>query len=471
MSKREEEGWRFLPQEGAMRVPGWVVTNPALAHQTDEEAALQQVKNVATLEGIVEASIAMADIHWGYGFPIGGVAAFDAHRGLISPGGVGYDINCGVRLAVAPVRWKDVSAEQRKNLLHHLSRNIPSGPGSTGSVELSDQDLDLVLTQGAKFAVAHGWGYPEDLQHCEEGGCMLDADPFAISGVARNRGRRQLGTIGSGNHFVEVGRVAECFQPEIAQKWGIQEGLLYVLIHTGSRGLGHQTCQDALDGLAKGGFGEGLVDPQLMSVSISSLEGKHYWAAMNAAANFAFANRQRILHLVRQSLHQVLGCQMDQVKLVYDVCHNIAKIESHRVHGELCELLVHRKGATRAFGPGRPELPEIFQGTGQPVLVPGDMRRASFVMQGLGHPRAWCSACHGAGRCLSRHKAAALYEGRHPIQEMAQQGILVSSPGLRAVAEEMPDAYKDVTEVVAATEAAGLARKVARLEPSLVVKG
>jgi tRNA-splicing ligase RtcB len=470
MSK-QETGWLKLPQEGGMRVPGWVVTHPSLAGQLDESAALQQVRNVATLEGIVEASIAMADLHWGYGFPIGGVAAFDAHHGLISPGGVGYDINCGVRLAIAPVRWSAVSPKQREALLKSLARRIGSGPGSEGPLELSDDQLDQVLTQGARWAVAQGWGVERDLEHCEEGGCMADADPSAISMLARNRGRKQLGTIGSGNHFVEIGEVSHCFLPEIAGAWGVEEGMLYVLIHTGSRGLGHQTCQDALDQLAKAGYGEGLVDLQLMSVPIDRPEGRHYWRAMNAAANFAFANRQCVLHAVRQILAHELALEPFSIQLVYDVCHNMAKRETHRVHGEAQELIVHRKGATRAFGPGHPDLPEPFRATGQPVLVPGDMERASFLMRGEGNARSWCSACHGAGRALSRHKAAALFAATSPIEQMRQRGILVASPSAKAVAEEMPEAYKNVVDVVAATEAAGLATRVARLQPSLVLKG
>ena len=467
----QQPGWFKLPPTQGMRVPGRIVATPSLLQQADLQMALQQVANVATLPGIVEASIAMPDIHWGYGFPIGGVAAFDLQEGVISPGGVGYDINCGVRLAIVPIAARSLSKEQRRNLLQAIAQRVGSGVGQAGPLKLDIASLDQVLQLGAEWALARSWAFPEDLAHCESLGHLPDADPQDVSAEAKQRGASQLGTIGSGNHFVELGIVAEIMRPEVATVWGIHPEQLYILIHTGSRGLGHQVCQDYLEKLAQQGYGEGLSDRQLMAAPLSSPEGQSYWRAMCAAANFAFCNRQLVLHHVREAVRETLKIPPEEVRLVYDVCHNIAKIEEHPVQGKLRKLCVHRKGATRAYGPGSSELSPLFRTTGQPVLVPGDMERASYVLAGRGHPLSWCSACHGAGRILSRHQMRSKYGQVDPILEMQRRGILVAASSRGTVVEEYPEAYKDVSEVVEAVELAGLADRVARLQPMMVLKG
>jgi tRNA-splicing ligase RtcB len=462
----------LLPRHGAMRVDGLVIASHSLLADEEMARPLEQVCNVATLPGIVGYSIAMPDIHWGYGFPIGGVAAMDLDEGVISPGGVGYDINCGVRLALVPLPFSEISQARRQELLDALFARIPSGTGQGSTAPpLSDADYRGLVEKGAIWSVEQGFGLPQDIDHTESRGRLEEADLSAVSAEAKLRGKKQLGSIGSGNHFVEIGEVAELFQPLLAKQWGVERGQTYVLIHTGSRGFGHQICQETLDEFLKKGYGSNLADKQLVAAPIRSPEGRLYWKRMAAAANFAFNNRQRILHAVREAFHAVCSIPPDQIPLLYDVCHNIAKIETHRIEGVERRLCVHRKGATRALGPGAPELASLFRESGQPVLVPGDMGRASYLMVGQGNPLTWCTACHGAGRARSRIRSMEAWKGKSAIEHMEQQGVKVVARSYRTIAEEMPDAYKDVHAVVEAVKEAGLAQKVARLRPALVLKG
>jgi tRNA-splicing ligase RtcB (3'-phosphate/5'-hydroxy nucleic acid ligase) len=461
-----------MAQTKGMRVPGLVIATPELLQEIEQDRALEQVANVAYLPGIVRYSIAMPDIHWGYGFAIGGVAAMDAESGVISPGGVGYDINCGVRLATLPLPFKDISETMQTELLKAIFERIPSGVGKERQERgLSDRDYQELIEQGARWSIERGFGFSEDLDHIESNGRIEGAAFDAISASALSRGRKQLGTIGSGNHFVEIGSVQKIFLPEIAQAWGVAEGQTYVLIHTGSRGFGHQICVDTLNVFLKKGFAKDLPDRQLVAAPIRSPEGERYFQAMAAAANFAFNNRQQILAGVRDAFHAVCRTAPRDIRLIYDVCHNIAKFETHEVDGKKKKLCVHRKGATRAFGKGAKELSPLFQATGQPVLVPGDMGRASHLLVGSGHPLTWCSCCHGAGRRRSRIQSLDSWRGKDLVGYMRSQGVQVMAESFRTIAEEMPDAYKDVDEVVRAVQEAGLAQLVARLKPQLVLKG
>ncbi len=457
-----------LPQEGNMRVPGLIVATEELLGQIETDRSLEQVVNVAHLSGIVGYSIAMPDIHWGYGFPIGGVAAMDVETGVISPGGVGYDINCGVRIALLPDPYSRFDERARGALIRAMFDRIPSGVGQEHKGNaLTDADYRQIFEKGARWSIERGYGFDEDLEHMESHGCIEGASFDVVSPTARDRGKRQLGSIGSGNHFVEIGAVQKIFSPEVAKEWNIFEGQTYVLIHSGSRGFGHQICQDTLNEFMKKGFAEGLPDRQLVAAPIQSSEGRAYFQAMAGAANYAFNNRQQILAGVRDAFHAACGIAPRNIRLLYDVCHNIAKFEEHGGR----KLCVHRKGATRAYGKRAKELSKIFQNTGQPVLVPGDMGRASYLMVGLGNALTWCSACHGAGRFRSRVKSMDAWRGKDLIAHMRSQGVQVMASSKRTVAEEMPDAYKDVDVVCAATEEAGLANRVARLKPSLVIKG
>ena len=456
-----------------MRVPGLVIVTEELMGEIDFEKPLEQVRNVAHLPGIVGYSIAMPDIHWGYGFPIGGVAAMDPASGVISPGGVGYDINCGVKLAIVSIPFRDLTEKRKSDLLASIFRHVPSGVGHghKGARGLSDRDYRELVEQGAAWSVQQGFGFQEDLAHIESRGQIPGGDVEAVSHYAKERGAKQLGTIGSGNHFIELGEVREIYNTDIAEAWGLHKGNLYIQIHSGSRGFGHQVCQDTLNTFVKEGFAEGLPDKQLVAAPLNSPQGKNYFAAMTAAANYAFNNRQQILHYVRNSIKEVLGINPEEVRVVYDVCHNIAKYEEHEVEGTRRTLCVHRKGATRAFGPGARELAPVFQATGQPVLVPGDMGRASHVMVGLGNPLTWSSSCHGAGRSRSRVKSRGAWKGRDPLRHMESMGVQVMASSMRTITEEMPDAYKDVDAVVEAVQQAHLANRVVKLQPHLVVKG
>ncbi len=466
-----------IPKTGAMRVPGIVYATREMIRDLVEEGALKQVENVACLPGIVRASLAMPDIHWGYGFPIGGVAAFDeAEGGIISPGGVGYDINCGVRLVTTGLSRQDLAPHMQR-LVDELFSAVPSGVGSTGYVKLNAKEARKVLKEGSRWALDQGMGDAGDLDRTEEGGCMAGADPDAVSDRALERGLKQLGTLGSGNHFLEVGMVDEIYDPEAADVFRLFPGQVTVMIHTGSRGLGYQVCDDYLAKMTRQScqLGFELPDRQLACTPIGGDLGKNYFAAMCCAANYAWANRQILLHHTRQAFETVLsmGPRDLSMRLLWDVCHNVAKREIHEVDGKKRLLTVHRKGATRSLGPGRADLPPEFKKTGQPVLVPGDMGRASFVMKGTARAEqeSFSSACHGAGRVMSRHAAKKAARGRDIARELLDKGILVRYTGRATLVEEIPEAYKDVSTVVEAVAGAGLAEKVARIRPLAVVKG
>lgn len=463
----------LMEKENAMLVPGLVIATEEILSTADIDKPLDQVRNVATIEGIVGYSIAMPDIHWGYGFPIGGVAATDAEHGVISPGGVGYDINCGVRLAVTKHKFSSLSKKDKEKLLKNIFSKVPSGVGGSykNGKGLSDSDYAGIFKYGSKWSIDHGFGLKEDLLCTESHGRIGSADIEFVSKEALTRGKNQLGTIGSGNHFVEIGAISTIYDPQVAKAWDIEEGDTYILIHSGSRGFGHQVCQDSLNEFTKAGLGKHLPDKQLIAAPINSELGLKYFKAMAAAANYAFNNRQCILHAVRLSFSEVLGIQQKDVRLIYDVCHNIAKFETYEINGKQKKLCVHRKGATRAFGPGAEELPDIYKATGQPVLVPGDMGRASHLMVGLGNPMTFCSCCHGAGRYMSRKKSSDFWAGKDPVEHMQKLGTSVMATSLKTISEEMPQAYKDVDMVVKACQDAGLANMVAKLKPSLVIKG
>jgi tRNA-splicing ligase RtcB len=443
-----------------------------------EQQALVQVANVAHLPGIVGYALAMPDIHQGYGFPIGGVAATDPEAGgVISPGGVGSDINFGVRLVASHLQLADV-AGRLEDLTRALYQAIPCGVGSSGAIpKLSDREVRAVARQGAAWAVERGYGRAEDLERTEAGGCLPGADPDLVSERARQRGATQVGTLGSGNHFIEIEVVEEINLPEAAAALGLRVGQIVLAIHSGSRGFGYQVCEDFLARMdrAMAQHEIRLPDRQLACAPLDSAAARDYLAAMRAAANFAWANRQTMMALAERALASALGTTRRGLglTLVYDVCHNIAKMETHRVAGEERTLCVHRKGATRAFPPGHPEVPEAYRQVGQPVFIPGDMGRASYVLVGAAPAmeRTFGSTCHGAGRLLSRTAARKLGKGRDLIAEMAAQGVAVMATGRATVAEEMPEAYKDVTEVVDVMDGAGISRKVARLRPLGVVKG
>lgn len=451
-----------------MNVPARVWADEVLWRKAVTDRTLDQLVNVATLPGITGYAHAMPDAHEGYGFPVGGVAAFREEDGIISPGGVGYDINCGVRLLASDLRVPEIR-DRIEPLVHDLSRSIPSGTGRGGDLKLGADDLDRVLAEGCSYLLEMGLALPEDLEHTEAGGNLPGADPDKVSARARERGRGQLGTIGSGNHFVEVQRVDRIFDEKAAQALGLWEGQLTILIHTGSRGLGHQVCTDyvrAMDAvMARHGIK--LPDRELACAPFSSPEGRAYYAAMCAAANFAFANRQAITHAARRVFQRALG-DPGRLRLVYDVAHNMAKLEEHGKRN----LVVHRKGATRAFGPTHPETPRAYRGIGQPVFIPGSMGTASYVLVGTdeGFGLSFGSTCHGAGRAMSRTAAKKVMTGNEVRKRLEAQGIAVrASTG--ELAEEAPHAYKDVDRVVDVVHEAGLARKVARLVPVGVVKG
>jgi tRNA-splicing ligase RtcB len=465
-----------IPRTGKMNVPGLIYANKALLEEIKKDKAPQQVANVAHLPGIVGSSIAMPDIHWGYGFPIGGVAAFDEDEGVLSPGGVGYDINCGVRLLRTSMRRAEV-VDELSDLSLALHRAIPSGVGSQSHRALTQKELDRVLTTGAGWAVKQGYGRAEDLASMEENGCMDNADPAAVSDRAKSRGRPQLGSLGSGNHFCELGYVAEIYDETAAAAFGLEKNNVTVMIHSGSRGLGYQVCDDSLRHMIRASqtYGIELPDRQLCAAPLTSPEARQYFSAMGAAINYAFANRQMMTHFVREAMGQYFGEADTELglELVYDVCHNIAKWEEHIVDGEKRRLCVHRKGATRAFGPGHPDVPEHYRDVGQPVMVPGDMGRYSFVLAGTekAMTESFGSSCHGAGRRLSRRAAKKAAKGRPIFRELQDKGIYVRSDSHRTVAEEISEAYKDVADVIDVMHESGIAKKVAKLVPLAVVKG
>jgi tRNA-splicing ligase RtcB len=468
-----------IPKEykKGMRVPGIIFADEGLLKKAHEDRAIEQVANVAFLPGIVKASFAMPDIHWGYGFPIGGVAATDPEKGgVISPGGVGFDISCGVRLMRT-----DLKAEEAKpyleRLMQALNRNIPKGVGSRGKVRAKRKELEKLMVEGARWAVKNGYGWQEDLECIEDGGCLEEADPTKVSHRALERGGNQLGTLGAGNHFLEIQKVEEIFDEEAAKSLGLFQGQLVVMVHSGSRGFGHQICTDYLKVMDKAmrKYGFSLPDRQLACAPFNSPEGKSYFSAMACAVNYALCNRQILGHWVRESFEQAFqkSARSLGIDLVYDVSHNIAKIEYHEVNGEKKKLCVHRKGATRAFGPNNPSVPRKYRHLGQPVIIPGDMGRASYVLVGTkkGERVAFASTCHGAGRVMSRSEAKRKIRGDSLKRELEGRGIYVMAGHLALLAEEAPAAYKDVSLVVEVCEGAGLSRKVAKLLPLGVVKG
>lgn len=467
-----------VPRTGGMLVPGRIyASRKMLENELQNDEAVKQVVNVAHLPGIQKYSLAMPDIHWGYGFPIGGVAATDFYEGVISPGGVGYDINCGVRLARTSIELGKIKKRLPK-LVENLFNNIPTGVGAAGAIKkLSEKELKRILLKGSHWAVEMGFGENTDIDFTEEKGMLEGADAGLLSERALERGLDQAGTLGSGNHFLEVDVVDEIFDERKADVFGLFKGQLVILIHTGSRGLGYQVCDDYLKVISKSSksYGFELPDKQLACAPIQSQEGQDYFAAMQAAANFAWNNRQIIMGLAKKTLKTTLGISDSELgfKLVYDLCHNIAKIETHKINGVEKKVCVHRKGATRAFPPGSKFIPAAYEQTGQPVLIPGDMGRYSFVAAGAEKSleETFGSSCHGAGRVQSRHKAMKTGKGRNLIAELEARGVSIRAKGFRTIAEEMPYAYKDVSEVVDVMHNSGIIVKVAKLRPVGVIKG
>lgn len=457
-----------------MRVPVHIYASDELIDDFLQDRTTVQIMNVATLPGIEKAAIVMPDGHEGYGFPIGGVAAFRMTDGVISPGGIGYDINCGVRLMTSSVKYEDIK-NKIPELTHEFTRMIPKGMGRGGRIHLSNSEIEDVLRNGAEWAVTNGYGQNEDLQSMESNGKFPGADPDMVSEQAKKRGHDQLGTLGAGNHFVELDRVEEIFEDQIAKVFGLFSDQVVILIHTGSRGLGHQIATDYLRSFVSkmSDYGLQLPDRELACAPIHSTEGQHYFAAMAAAANYAWCNRQVISWEARKSWENILGVPADSLKLLYDVAHNIAKVETHLVNGEKKELTVHRKGATRAFGPGHAEVPEKYRDVGQPVLIPGSMGTNSYVLAGTekGMEQAFGSTCHGAGRRMSRTAAKREVNAPSLKKELTLQGIAVEAGSFAGLAEEAPIAYKDVDLVVETVHQAGLAAKVAKLKPVGVIKG
>jgi tRNA-splicing ligase RtcB len=469
--QRDEFVWE-IPPHGPMRVPAIIYADTGLIGHMDEKV-FEQAANVASLPGIVTAAYAMPDAHWGYGFPIGGVAAFDpAQGGVVSAGGVGFDISCGVRTLHTGLT-RDQLEPHKERLADLLSHAIPAGLGSTGMIRLQADAMRAMLTGGAAWAVKQGYGYREDLQHTEEGGCMSGADPDAVSDQAKRRQRDEMGTLGSGNHYLEVQEVVELFDRQAAGCFGLKPGDILISIHCGSRGLGHQIGTEFLRRMVvtAGQHGIHLPDRELACAPLDSRVGREYLGAMRAGINCALANRQILTHLARRTFERVVPQAV--LSLLYDVSHNTCKVEHHRTEQGMQELYIHRKGATRAFGPGHPDLPEAYREIGQPVLIGGSMGTSSYILRGTaeGEAKSFSSACHGAGRAMSRRAAGKRWRGTQVVDDLARQGILIRSPSMRGVAEEAPGAYKEVSAVVDASDRAGLARKVARLRPVVCIKG
>ncbi len=478
VNKIDDYRWEIpCSYKSGMTVPGLIFTSEAMLGHIWQEQVFQQVANVAFLPGIVGRSMAMPDIHWGYGFPIGGVAATRVEDGVISPGGVGFDINCGVRLLRTDLTEGEVRP-RIEQLTNELYTSVPSGLGSKGKLRVNERELEEVMVKGSLWAVEKGYGEPDDVGATEESGCIKGANPDKVSTKAKQRGIPQLGTLGSGNHFLEVEVVDEIYDRDAARVMGIEDvGQVLVLIHTGSRGFGHQVCTDYVDllGQAVRRYGINLPDRQLACAPVRSPEGEDYLAAMACAANYAWTNRQCIIHWVRESLVRVLNKGREELGLeqVYDVAHNIAKIEEHTVGGEKLTLCVHRKGATRAFPAGHPDVPVAYRGIGQPVLIPGDMGRYSYVALGteVAMQETFGSTCHGAGRVQSRSAARRSLRGADVARALAARGITVKAGSMSSLAEEASEAYKDVSEVVDVTHRAGISRKVVRARPIGVIKG
>jgi tRNA-splicing ligase RtcB len=478
LEKIDDYRWRIPKSyKQGMRVPGIIYADADMMKQIRGEQALEQVANVAFLPGIVNHSLAMPDIHWGYGFPIGGVAAMRVDDGVVSPGGVGFDINCGVRLLRTNLMKDEVSSKM-KQMMDALYNSVPSGVGSKGKIRLKGGELNEVLRNGSRWAVEHGYGRPDDLDSTEENGEMAGAEPSSVSGRAKERGLPQLGTLGSGNHFLEVALVDEIHEPDIARTMGINEvDQVMLYVHCGSRGLGHQVATDYIKEMvrAMAKYGIDLPDRQLACSPVKSPEGQAYLSAMRGAANYAWANRQCITHWVREAFCRVLGIKEADagLELIYDVAHNIAKIEEHQVNGQKQKLCVHRKGATRAFPAGHPDVPGKYAHIGQPVLIPGDMGRASYVLVGTEQAmtETFGSTCHGAGRLQSRSAAKRHQSGRDVLESLQARGITIRAGSLAGLAEEAPSAYKDVSSVVGVAHNAGISKIVARTRPIGVIKG
>ncbi len=466
----------LIPKEGNMNVPGLIFASEKMIKHIEEERTYEQVKNVAHLKGIQKYSLAMPDIHWGYGFPIGGVAAMDVEEGVVSPGGVGYDINCGVRSVRTDLTIDDVK-DKIPQLLDKIYVNVPCGVGSEGKVKLSEKDIKEVMIKGAKWAVKNGYGWNEDIERIEDYGSMEGASTEFISEKAIERGMPQLGSLGAGNHFLEIQVVEDVYDEEIAKKWKLFKGQILIMIHSGSRGFGHQICSDyihiILNAMRK--YGISVPDKELACVPIKSDEGKRYIASMKSAANFAWANRQMIMHWVRESFQQVFKKSSESMgmELIYDVAHNIAKFEKHIIDDKEKLLCVHRKGATRAFPKGHPDLPNIYRDTGQPVIIPGDMGTHSYILVGteIAMKESFGSTCHGAGRLLSRHEAIRITSNRRIQDELKSKGILTRAKSIMTLREEVPDAYKDIDDVIEVVVNAGLSKKVIKARPIGVVKG
>lgn len=467
-----------IPKSGDMLVPGRIyATQKMIQSNLQNDEALKQVVNVAHLPGIVKYSLAMPDIHWGYGFPIGGVAATDFYDGVISPGGVGYDINCGVRIATTSLKLNEVKKKIQK-LVENLFKDIPTGVGASGAIKkLSTIEIKNILVEGSHWAIKNGFGNNEDILFTEENGKLTNADPNSVSDRAIQRGLDQAGTLGSGNHFLEVDFVEKVFDEKVAEVFGLFQGQIVVQIHTGSRGLGYQICDDYLKILIQSEkkYGFKLPDKQLACAPIQSQEGQDYLSAMKCAANFAWNNRQIIMHLAKNSFKKTFNISEDELgfKLLYDVCHNIAKIEEHVIDDKLKKVCVHRKGATRAFPSHNKNIPKNYFEVGQPVLIPGDMGRYSFIAVGMekSMEETFGSSCHGAGRIQSRHQALKSSKGKNLIEELKSAGIIIQAKGIKTIAEEMPQAYKDVSDVVDIMHNSGITKKVAKLIPIGVIKG
>jgi tRNA-splicing ligase RtcB len=471
LTRESEFAWRIEPH-GPMRVPGVIYADEALIRAMDMKV-YEQVTNVATLPGIVQASYAMPDAHWGYAFPIGGVAAFDPDEGgVVSAGGVGFDISCGVRSLHTGLQRPEIE-HLKGALADALHRAIPAGVGSTGAILLAADEMDAMLAGGARWAVGRGYGARADLARIEEHGCVVGAEPEEVSEQAKKRQRDEMGTLGSGNHYLEIQHVTEVFDGETADRFGIGRGDVLATIHCGSRGLGHQIGTEFLRSMAIAARQHGieLPDRELACAPINSAVGQSYLGAMRAAINCALANRQIITHLTREAFARVLP--RADLTLLYDVSHNTCKAEQHRINGATKRVFVHRKGATRAFGPGHPELPADFRDAGQPVLIGGSMGTASYILVGTsrGESLSFSSSCHGAGRAMSRHQASRTWRGREVVTSLEERGIIVRSTSLRGIAEEAPGAYKDVAAVVQAAHNAGISEIVARVEPLVCIKG
>jgi len=457
-------------------VPGIVYASDKLYEAIKSDNSVNQVRNVAHLPGIQKYSLAMPDIHWGYGFPIGGVAAMDTENGVISPGGVGFDINCGVRVIKTDLKSSDL-IKNKELLANKIYSAVPCGVGSKSDINVSFSTLKKVLKEGSSWAIKNGFGWDEDLEYTEENGRLETVDPDIVSDRALERGRPQLGTLGSGNHFIEIQKVSEIFDEKAANILGLELDSITVMIHTGSRGFGHQVCSDWIRNLrsAKKKFDMDIPDEQLIYAPFDSREGQDYLSAMRAAANFAWTNRQVILSRVRESFSEVFGKSAESLgmELIYDVAHNIAKIEEHVVDGKRKKLCIHRKGATRAFPPNHPDVPDKYKEIGQPVLIPGDMGTASYILLGTGKAmeETFGSTCHGAGRVLSRKKAIKATGGRNITTELKKKGIYVRSKSIKTIREEAPEAYKDIDEVVDVVSKVGISKKVARMLPLAVIKG